>query len=113
MEFAPRGTETLLLFEDEKLLCTALTRIMEDQGYRVITAYDGDEGIEKYRKHKSEFALVITDIGLPKMTVVDMHEELKNINPDIKTILAGGFIEHDKISDIYKKGIKYIMKKPY
>jgi len=107
------GNETLLIVEDEEMLRNVLIQLLENKGYHVITARDGEEGIEKYKEHNEEIALVVTDMGLPKMSGTDLYAALREINPDIKTILASGFVEPGVSSELYKKGIKEIIRKPY
>lgn len=107
------GNETLLVVEDEEKLRDVLHEVLVNKGYKVILAQNGEEAVVKYKEHKDEIALVISDVGLPKMSGIELFHALLQINPEIRTILASGFIEPGVSSELYKKGIKEIIHKPY
>jgi PAS domain S-box-containing protein len=108
-----RGTETILFVEDEELLRTAMVSTLESNGYTVYVAVDGWEAVEVYRQHQKEIKLVLTDMGLPKKTGLDVFLELRQINPTLKTILASGFISLDQKSELLKTGAIEFIQKPY
>ena len=72
-----RGTETILFVEDEELLRTAVQAEIESNGYKVYVAVDGREAVEIYKQHQKEIALVLTDMGLPKQTGVDVFQQVR------------------------------------
>jgi len=110
---AVRGTETILIVEDEEMLRKAIEQILQNHGYQVMSARDGEQGVELYKEHMDKIALVVTDMGLPKMSGFELFVTLQKINPDVKTILASGFIEPGVSSELFKKGIRDIIRKPY
>ena len=112
-KISTKGIETLLVVEDEEMLRNMLEELLGKQGYKVILASDGEEGVEKYKQFKDEIALVISDLGLPRMSGIDLFNTLLNIDQDVKTILASGFIDAGVSSELYKKGIREIIRKPY
>jgi two-component system, cell cycle sensor histidine kinase and response regulator CckA len=107
------GTETILFIEDEELLRTAVQSELELSGYTVHIAVDGLEAIEVFKQHQKEISLVLTDIGLPKKSGVDIFHQLRQINPKIKIILASGFISPDQKSELMKDGANEFIQKPY
>jgi len=109
----PGGTETLLLVEDEELLRGMVKEILIAKGYTVLTAKDGKEGIEQYQRHQKEIQLVISDFGLPMLSGFEEFKRMKTISPDVKFILATGFIDSENKSEMLKAGIKEILQKPY
>ena len=58
----------LCVVEDEELLRELLADILEAKGYRVLTAGDGIEMVDKYTQHRRAVELVLTDMGLPKLS---------------------------------------------
>jgi DNA-binding NtrC family response regulator len=60
-----------------------------------------------------EIDLVVSDVGLPKMNGKQLFNELKNINPSVKVIVASGYIEPNEKSEFFKAGIKEFIQKPY
>ncbi|MDD8017094.1 MAG: PAS domain S-box protein [Bacteroidota bacterium] len=107
------GTETILLVEDEEALIFLIQVLLESKGYRVLTVGDGIEAVEFYRQHKSEIDLVVTDIGLPRLTGDEVFLEMKKINPDLKLMLASGYLEPEKRSELLQSGAKDFVQKPY
>jgi two-component system cell cycle sensor histidine kinase/response regulator CckA len=99
--------------EDEEALLSMLKEILETKGYHVITAVEGLEALALFQKHKDEIALVLTDIGLPKITGDQLFFKLRELNPAVKVIMASGYLEPNARSEILKAGAKDIVQKPY
>ncbi|MBN1397683.1 MAG: PAS domain S-box protein [Bacteroidetes bacterium] len=107
------GTETVLLVEDEALLVESVGQLLKSKGYNVYTATDGLEAIKLYDQHKQEIDLVITDMGLPGITGKDEFKILREMNPDVKVILASGFFEPEMKVELAEAGAKGFIQKPY
>jgi two-component system, cell cycle sensor histidine kinase and response regulator CckA len=107
------GNETILVVEDEVLLLDMIHILLETHGYKVLTAVDGQEAVDLYKEHVSEIALVLTDMGLPKLTGMDEFEKLKAINPNVKLIFASGYIEPEMKTQLIQTGAKDFLQKPY
>lgn len=109
----PGGTETILLIEDEESLLKLMKNALEAKGYRIITARDGIEAIHVYTQHKESVALVLTDLGLPKLDGQGVVAKLANINPHVKIIVASGFLDPDVQSELLEAGVEDFVHKPY
>lgn len=109
----PGGSETILVIEDEKMLLQMLQDILVPQGYSILMARDGEEGIEVYNRHKSEIAAVITDLGLPRMGGDRVFHHIRTIRPGAKVIIASGFIDPDVRLNLTKAGVDFFIQKPY
>ena len=96
-----QGRETILLAEDNQEVRSSIRAILEEFGYKVIEAADGDDMIEKFRKNKDRIQLMIVDMIMPKMNGRDAYEEVKKIKPGIKAIFISGYTT----DFIFKKGI--------
>ena len=107
------GTETVLLVEDEVMLRELLQRSLEAKGYRVFTASDGMSALQQYREHGRDIALVVTDIGLPKLDGGKVLIELQKMNPDVKVLVSSGYIDPDMRSGLLKAGAVGFLLKPY
>jgi CheY-like chemotaxis protein len=107
------GSETILLVEDEELLQEVVQSALESNGYKVLIAADGREAVEIYKKQHRDIALVLSDMGLPKLGGIDVYAMLKEINPKIKIIFASGFISLETRSELLKEGAKGFIMKPY
>jgi two-component system, cell cycle sensor histidine kinase and response regulator CckA len=107
------GTETILFIEDEYLILKAIRHLLKSYGYNVYVAADGEEGIDVFTRHQDEIALVLSDVGLPKVSGFDVFKKLKEIDPTVKIILASGFFEPDLKSSLQQLGAKGFIQKPY
>ncbi len=86
------GTETVLLVEDEEALRSAGVRVLESQGYTVLEAANGEEGLKVYRAHAEEIDLVISDLVMPKMGGDELYHALEaEERPPQCFILASGY----------------------
>ena len=66
-----------------------------------------------YESHRRDIALVISDMGLPKMGGDEVFRRMKIIEPDVKMILASGYLEPDRKADLIKTGALGFVQKPY
>lgn len=110
---AKRGTETILIVEDEDLILSSLETLLENRGYKVFTASSGYEAIDVYQKHQREIALVITDLDMPNLNGWDVFLKMKEINPKVQAIIASGYIDPKMKQVKFEKGIKDIIQKPF
>jgi PAS domain S-box-containing protein len=107
------GTETILLVEDEYLILKVIRRLLKSYGYSVYVAADGEEALEVFARHQDEIALVLSDVGLPKMSGIDVFKKLIEIDSHVKIVLASGFFEPDLKSSLHKLGARGFIQKPY
>jgi two-component system, cell cycle sensor histidine kinase and response regulator CckA len=109
-----RGTETLLVVEDEPAVRQLACRVLEAQGYHVISATNGQDGLHAAREHKGvPIKLVITDVIMPEMGGKVMAEWLKSSFPDLKILYTSGYTD-DALSDhgVLEQGVSFLPK-PY
>lgn len=89
-DIVTKGHENLLLVEDDPSVRTVLRDYLEDQGYSVLTADDGEEGLEVARRSAGSVDLVLSDVVMPKMNGVELARALQSETPDIKVLLISG-----------------------
>lgn len=106
-------TKTILVVEDEVPQLKLLTRILNDAGYRVVGAKDGLEARDIYRRQDKEIDLVLSDMALPKFGGWTVYLMLKEINPEVKTILASGYLDPKVKTELVAGGVKDFIAKPY
>ena len=89
-----RGTETLLVVEDEPSLRHLAEGVLKAQGYKVLTAPNGQDALRVADEHHGEpIALVLTDVIMPRMGGKAMAEWLQTTNPDLKILFTSGYTE--------------------
>jgi two-component system, cell cycle sensor histidine kinase and response regulator CckA len=107
------GTATVLLVEDEENMLNILERILLEHGYKVLKAADGEKALEIYRCHEHTIDAVLLDIGLPKISGRDVFLEIKNDNPNVKIIVASGYLEPELKAEVNRAGVNHFLHKPY
>ena len=105
--------ETLLVVEDELMLLDLLKSLFEEEGYSVVTANDGEQAVNIFRAQGNVIALVLTDMGLPKLGGWEVFQKLREMKPGVKVILASGFIDAAVREDLMKRGASDVFQKPY
>lgn len=108
-----RGTETILLVDDEETIIEVGQDILKALGYRVIAATNGKSGIETYLQKKDEISLVLLDMVMPEMGGAETFERLKNINPNIKVLLSSGYSIDGLAKKLLEKGCNGFIQKPF
>ena len=89
---ARRGTETILLVEDEPGLLKVTRAILVRQGYRVLTATNGPEALSLWREHRGTVALLLTDLVMPGgMSGQELGRQLRADQPQLKVIFSSGY----------------------
>ncbi len=85
------GVETILLAEDDAALREMTATVLEEFGYRVITAVDGEDAVKKFREHKDRIRLLLLDLIMPKKNGKEAYDEIVAIKPGCKTIFLSGY----------------------
>ncbi|MBF0398302.1 MAG: response regulator [Desulfobacterales bacterium] len=107
-----KGTERILLVDDEFPIIALLQEILQNLGYKVTAIADSIEALKIFKSNPDLFDLVITDMTMPNMTGEKLSKEMLAIRPDIPIIICTGFSE--QIDDIKAKslGIREYLSKP-
>jgi PAS domain S-box-containing protein len=113
-EKSPLGFgETILLVEDEEILLTLLQSLLEENGYRVLVAKDGQEAVDVFKRHRLEISVVLSDMGLPKLGGWEVLQKMKELDPTVRCILASGYLDPDLRLEMIKDGAVDFVQKPY
>src|SRR4029077_10733405 len=110
----PRGTETLLIVEDDPSVRHLTRGVLETQGYDVVSAPNGQDALHVAREHKkSPIRLVVTDVIMPLMGGKIMAEWLKATYPGLKILFTSGYTD-DAIAQhgVLEAGVEFLSK-PY
>ena len=108
-----KGTGTILFVDDEEMVLEVGERFLKVIGYHVLTAREGGEAIEIYKKHGDNIDLVLLDIIMPCMKGGEVFDRLKEINPDIKVLLSSGYSIDGEASQILGRGCSGFIQKPF
>ena len=108
-----RGSETVLFVDDEDMIIEVAGELFEELGYKVLTAGNGREAIETYEKNKKKVDIVLLDMIMPDMSGSDTYDKLKEINPEVKVLLASGYSMNGTASEIMGRGCSGFIQKPF
>ncbi|NOX19672.1 MAG: PAS domain S-box protein, partial [Nitrospirae bacterium] len=109
------GNAHILVVDDEKEITDLVKDLLEPLGYRVTIANDGVEALEIFREKKDEIDLVILDMIMPKLNGAEVFQRLKNIEKNVKIIIASGYTDDglSGIRELMKSGAKGFVQKPF
>ncbi len=108
----PKGTERVLLIDDEPTVVQVATETLTRLGYQVTTAGSGREGWKKFKDKPQRFDLVITDHVMPEMTGMRLAEKMLSVRPDLPVILFTGYSETVSPGMAKREGISEFLLKP-
>jgi len=105
--------ETLLLVDDEDSLRELGKTILEEFGYKVILANNGESALKTYEAQKSDISIVVLDLIMPGMGGSQCLEKLLEIDPDAKVVIASGYAVNGETKRAIDAGAKGFVRKPY
>jgi len=108
-----KGTETVLLVDDETMVLEVGEKYLRKLGYNVQAASSGSEAIKIYDKNKDGIDLVILDMVMPGMGGEETFDRLRQKNPDVKVLLSSGYSINGKAAEILKRGCNDFIQKPF
>ncbi|MCG8589142.1 MAG: ATP-binding protein [Proteobacteria bacterium] len=90
---AQRGTETVLVVEDDDMVRRLAREVLAQQGYRVLSASHPAEALDLARRHEGDVALLLTDVVMPGMNGRDLYVELCRTRPALRALYMSGYNE--------------------
>jgi len=108
-----KGTETVLLLDDEEVVVDVGNEMLRKLGYDVLTARSGKEAIETFRAKRDEIDLVILDMVMPDMNGGDVYDNIKRIKPEAKVLLSSGYSIEGQAAEILERGCDGFIQKPF
>jgi len=104
---------TVLVVDDEESIREIASMILEEMGYTVLLAEDGENGVEIFRQHHQEIVGIILDMTMPRMSGSECFLELRKISPSAQIILSSGYSQQDVSTHFQDKGLAGFIQKPY
>jgi len=106
-----RGTETIMVVEDEEAVLKLAKRILSSAGYKVIAAQSGDEALGKCEGHGGEIDLLLTDVVMPGMSGKELAGRLAAISPGLKVLYMSGYTDEAVAQHgVLKEGARLLAK---
>ena len=104
------GTGTILLVEDEAMVRTVAERALIRHGYKVLTANNGEEALERLAQEGEEVALLISDVVMPVMDGPTMVREARKAHPDVPILFMSGYAEEQLRKSIDIENVAFLPK---
>ena len=107
------GSGTILVIDDEQIVRSTASVMLELIGFTVLQARDGCEGLEKFIAHAGEIRAVLLDLTMPNLDGEGTFRELRLLRPEVRVLLMSGFNEQEAINRFTGKGIAGFLQKPF
>ena len=111
----PGNGELILIADDNAILCESVADILEDAGYQIIKAFDGEYALQQYMEHKADIRMAILDCVMPKLGGVEVAQAIWQHSGDsVKTVLMTGYDMGDSLTHEWAYGEQpLILQKPW
>ncbi len=109
----PRGTETILLVEDEDMVRALVHEVLTRSGYTILGARNGGEAILACERHAGPIHLLVTDLVMPGMNGIDLAKRLAPLRPEMKTIYMSGYSDHALLQGDLLTASAAFVQKPF
>jgi len=107
----PKGSERILLAEDEEPVRKIVSRVLTDCGYEVLAARDGAEAIRLFEASESPIDLLFTDVVMPGMRGTELASRLREARPDLRVLFTSGYVDtHHSELEHRGPGTGYLQK---
>jgi len=108
-----QGRGTILVVDDESGMRHLARAILEASGFTVLTACDGADALNVFRRHAGEVAAILLDLTMPVMSGEETASELRRIRAGVPIVLSSGYSEQEMAGRFAGKGLAGFLKKPY
>jgi len=108
-----RGTETLLVVDDEEIMIDLSKKILSSQGYKVIPAENGEKALEVLKEHSEEIKMIILDLIMPGMSGYETFKAIRKEHPDMPIIISTGYSPGGSAAEILKEPLTEFLQKPF
>jgi PAS domain S-box-containing protein len=109
----PRGTETVLLVEDEEGVRELAKEYLESCGYKVLVAQNGQAAIDLVSKHFGPIDLIMTDIVMPGLSGSDLAKKVQSLRADIRVVYMSGYTDQAIIHHGILSSDVLLLQKPF
>jgi len=108
-----KGSETILLVDDEEMIIDVGQAMLERLGYRVFAAQSGQRAVDVVTKLGNEIDLVIIDMIMPGMDGGKTFDRIREIQPEIPVMLSSGYAIDGQANKIMRRGCNGFIQKPF
>ena len=103
---------TVLLVEDDETTRNVMTRILVREGYLVLTAQSGHDGLSTLRTPLSPIDVVLLDVHLPDVSGIDLCARIRELHPELPIVVCTGEAEPEEAARLLALGVHRYFRKP-
>ena len=108
------GSGTVLVVEDEPIVCAVAQALLSRSGYTVLTAPDGASALNVLRDHLADIELILLDMTMPGMTTVEIVQGIRLLDPAVPILLNSGYASNNTVKQMLDEGtVQGFLGKPY
>lgn len=108
-----KGKGTILVVDDEEIIRITSKNILEDMGFTIITAVDGEDAVNIYKEQGDSIDLIIMDMIMPKMNGRIAFHKLRELNSECKIVIVSGYAKDEDIEHLRQSGMSGFLRKPF
>jgi len=108
-----KGTGTILLIDDEKMILEVGCELLKELGFKVLSAMSGQEAIDVFQNNRDKIDMIIMDMIMPGMSGSETFDRLREIKPDVKILLSSGYSVDGQATKILRRGCDGFIQKPF
>lgn len=113
MEQLKRGNETILIVDDQETIWDFLIEVLQNLGYSVLLAENGEDAVSIYRENPNQIDLVLLDMVMPKLGGHSTFYQIREIDPNARILLSSGFVSQESVADLLANGAVGFLPKPH
>jgi PAS domain S-box-containing protein len=110
---ASRGSETILIIDDEPSILSVTERIFRRYGYHTLLAAGGEEALELAQNYRGTIHLALLDLNMPGLSGIEIFPRLAALRPDMKVLISTGYALDQPARKLLDAGAKGFIEKPY
>lgn len=103
----------VLVVDDQEFVRRTLRRVLEDAGYEVVTANDGDEALMVFQSRSDDFLCVLLDVMMPGRGGIETLRDMRELRPEVPIVLTSGYNEQDALQDLVGRCVAGFLQKPF
>jgi len=108
------GSGTILVVEDEPIVCAVAQALLSKSGYTVMTAPDGASALNALREHPTDIDLILLDMTMPGMTTDEIVQAMRTLNSTVRILLTSGYTPGDTVNRMLEeRSVQGFLAKPY
>jgi len=108
------GSGTILVVEDEPIVCAVAQALLRKSGYSVLTAPDGASALNALREHPTDIDLILLDMTMPGMTIGEVVQAIRTLDPTVPILLTSGYTSNGTVNQmVEERSVQGFLGKPY